>query len=79
MGPTDSFHLRTEEEPAAAKQRFNYASGSMKFLSLSVAQQPDSALGHLIAEVSKSHTIRQTHARARASGRTPLNERSARR
>jgi hypothetical protein len=40
---------------------------------ISVAQQPKSGLGRLSVEVSRSHT--HTH----TLGRTPLNERSARR
>jgi len=27
LGPTDSFHLRTEEEQVVATQRFNYGVG----------------------------------------------------
>jgi hypothetical protein len=36
-----------------------------------VAQQPSKGLGHLIVQVSRSHTI-ETHKSVR--GRTPLNE-----
>jgi hypothetical protein len=43
------------------------------FLSFPVAQQPNSNLGRLILEVSRSHTIRHT------AVRTPLDEGSARR
>jgi len=46
-------------------------------LSLSVALQLRSGLGRVTVEVSKSHTIRHTHTRARASA--PLDEGSARR
>jgi len=42
------------------------------------AQQPNLGLGRLIVEVSRPYTIRHTQTRARARGRTPLNEWSAR-
>jgi hypothetical protein len=44
------------------------------FFSFPVAQQPNSGLGHLIIEASKSHTVRHTH----TPGRTPLEEWAAR-
>jgi hypothetical protein len=47
------------------------------------AQQPKSALGRLIIEVSRSHIIRRararTHTHTHTHGTTPLNQRSARR
>ena len=42
---------------------------------LSVVQQPNSCLGRLIVEVSRSHTIRYTH--THTTERIPLNEWSA--
>ena len=42
-----------------------------------MAQQPNSDLGRLVAEISRSHTIR-TRTQTHTSSRTPLNEWSAR-
>ena len=53
------------------------------FFFFSVVQKPNSGLGRLIVEDSRSHTIRQTHTHTHThthtSGRTPLNEWSAHR
>jgi hypothetical protein len=46
------------------------------FIFFSLSQQPNSSLGLLAVEVSRSHTIRHTH--THTPDRTPLNEWSAR-
>ena len=53
--------------------RFFYSCVALLISFFGVANQPDVGLGRLIVEVSRSHTIRDTH----SHGSTPLNERSA--
>jgi len=48
-------------------------------VSFPIVRQSKLGLGQFIIEVSRSHTVRHTLARARARGRTPLIELSARR
>jgi hypothetical protein len=74
-----SYARRTESsatplrEPQNSQGQVNCAVIFIFYIFLSVAQQPNSGLGRLSVDVSRSHT--DTH----TLGRTPLNEWSARR
>jgi hypothetical protein len=60
-------------------QNINYEYFVIGLTYFSVALRPNWGLGRHILEVSRSHTIRHTHARMHAHSKTPRNEWSARR